>query len=50
MKLWQINLIQLSLKRKNNKSIFRFKNTTKIKANYKCTLEWYNGENYMYSK
>ena len=36
MKLWQINLIQLSLKRKKNKSIFRSKNTTNIKANYKC--------------
>ena len=34
MKLWQINLIQLSLKKK--KSIFRSKNTTNIKANYKC--------------
>ena len=36
MKLWQINFIQLSLKRKKNKSIFRSKNTTNIKANYKC--------------
>lgn len=36
MKLWQINLIQLSLKKKKNKSIFRSKNTTNIKANYKC--------------